>query len=213
MQSICILKKNIFPANLNALIRYKTINKCLSNPYREWSISDLIEACSSALEENRGIYTGVSERTIREDIRVMRSDILGFNAPISQKNGNYFYEDRSYSIFNVSIKDSALLSRVLKFIRELQAEMDHPEMDEIISSIGLALDEHKTSSGLTPEFPSPGEDAVSSRTLRERIVPLNTDDEIEEQNDLQEPDIQDFQMSEADDGLKWSRILNLIAIT
>ena len=50
--------------------------------------------------------------------------IFGFQ----EKNGNYFYEDCSYSIFNVSIKDSALLSRVLKLIFELQSEIDHPEM-------------------------------------------------------------------------------------
>ena len=123
------------PANLNALIRYRTIDRCLSNPYRKWSIEDLIEACSAALKENRGIYTRISERTIRDDIRVMRSDILGFNAPIAQKEGRYFYEDRSYSIFNVSIIDSELLERVLRFMLEIQSEIEHPEMETIIKSI------------------------------------------------------------------------------
>lgn len=144
-----------------------------------------MEACSLALKENRGIYSGVSERTIREDIRVMRSDILGFNAPISQKQGNYFYEDRSYSIFNVSIKESALLTRVLKFIVELQSELDHPDMDEIIESIDHALNEHKASSDLRSE--------------------------IEELYDSKEPNIQDFQIFTSNDNLSWSGILNLLS--
>ena len=84
-----------------------------------------MEACSKALEESRGIYTGISERTIREDIRVMRSDILGFNAPIVQKDGNYSYGDKDYSIFHVTIKESGILARVLDFILEIRTEIRH----------------------------------------------------------------------------------------
>ena len=176
------------PANLNALIRYRTIDKCLSNPYREWTIGDLMEACSSALKENRGIYTGVSERTIREDIRVMRSDILGFNAPISQKNGNYYYEDRAYSIFNVTIRDSELLSRVLKFMLELKSETNHPGMDEIINTIGAALYRHSESSDFASELPSPGKVESS----------------------VQEPDYLRLRIEIPDDCLKLSWFLDLI---
>jgi hypothetical protein len=129
------------PTNLNALIRYRTIDSCLSNPYRKWTIGDLAEACAGALKEHRGIYSGISERTIREDIRVMRSDILGFNAPIVQSSGHYSYEDRDYSIFNVTIKDSGLLSRVLDFILEIRSDINHPEMEQIIESITEAISE------------------------------------------------------------------------
>lgn len=37
------------PANKNALIRYKTIDNCLRNRYRRWTLDDLVEACSDAL--------------------------------------------------------------------------------------------------------------------------------------------------------------------
>ena len=37
------------PANKNALIRYKTIDNCLRNKYRRWTIEDLVDACSDAL--------------------------------------------------------------------------------------------------------------------------------------------------------------------
>ena len=61
------------PTNLNALIRYKTIDRCLQNKQRNHDIKMLIEACSKALAEFRGIYKSIGERTIRDDIRIMRS--------------------------------------------------------------------------------------------------------------------------------------------
>ena len=95
MQPFCMEKYFYMPENLNALIRYKTINSCLSGRRRKWSISELIDACSKAVAEDRGRYVRVSERTIRDDIRVMRSDIINLNAPIKQEKGLYFYSDRN----------------------------------------------------------------------------------------------------------------------
>ncbi len=43
---------------------------------------------SEALAESRGRYATVPERTVRYDLRLMRSDILGINAPIKQEGGN-----------------------------------------------------------------------------------------------------------------------------
>ena len=42
------------PANKNALLRYKTIDKCLRNRARRWTLEDLVEACSDALYEYSG---------------------------------------------------------------------------------------------------------------------------------------------------------------
>ena len=47
------------PANKNALIRYKTIDNCLRNRYRKWTLDDLVEACSDALYDMEGITKGV----------------------------------------------------------------------------------------------------------------------------------------------------------
>ena len=60
------------PANKNALIRYKTIDNCLSNRYRRWTIDDLVEACSEALYDCEGISRGVSVRTVQADLQMMR---------------------------------------------------------------------------------------------------------------------------------------------
>ena len=61
------------PANKNALIRYKTIDNCLRNRYRRWTLEDLVDACSDALYDMEGINKGVSVRTVQGDIQMMRS--------------------------------------------------------------------------------------------------------------------------------------------
>ena len=62
------------PANKNALIRYKTIDNCLRNPFRRWTLDDLVDACSEALYDCEGIRKGVSLRTVQGDLQMMRSD-------------------------------------------------------------------------------------------------------------------------------------------
>ena len=37
------------PANKNALIRYKTIDNCLRDHSRRWTLDDMVDACSNAL--------------------------------------------------------------------------------------------------------------------------------------------------------------------
>jgi hypothetical protein len=122
------------PANLNALIRYKTINSCLYGGRRR-KINELINVCSDALIEIRGRDELVSERTVRDDLRVIRSDILGFNAPIVQAKGYYFYSDPSYSIMTVSITDSGLLDQIISFLQSIKAEMNHPELESILDRL------------------------------------------------------------------------------
>ena len=106
------------PTNLNALIRYKQIDACLRNPYVKCTIERLQEVCSEAMGEFRGIYKLVSERTIRDDIRVMRSNILGFNAPIEFEDGNYIYYKEDYSIFKTPVTEVQLLKDILKILLE-----------------------------------------------------------------------------------------------
>ena len=106
------------PVNLNALIRYKTIDECLSNQNLKCTIDVLIDRCSEKLMEYQGVYSGVSERTIRNDIRILRSDILGFNAPIVIEDGIYSYDDINFTIFGRSIKELDLLIEIQKLIVE-----------------------------------------------------------------------------------------------
>ncbi len=99
------------PTNLNALIRYKIIDECLSNPQLSCTIEVLMDKCSEKLSEHQGINS-VSERAIRNDIRILRSDALGFNAPIVINQGVYSYSELGYSLFGRPIKELELLKDI-----------------------------------------------------------------------------------------------------
>lgn len=94
-------------ANKNALIRYKTIDQCLRNTMRRWTLDDLIEACSDALYEYEGKDVYVSKRTVQLDIQHMRSDKLGYCAPIEVYDRKFYrYADEHYSIKNIPVTDA-----------------------------------------------------------------------------------------------------------
>lgn len=104
------------PANKNALIRYKTIDNCLRNRYKRWTLDDLVEACSDALYDMEGITKGVCARTVQMDIQIMRSDKLGYNAPIEVYDRIYYrYADPDYSITEMplSIEDWKLIKKAI----------------------------------------------------------------------------------------------------
>ena len=107
------------PANKNALIRYKTINNCLRNRYRRWTLDDLVDACCDALYDMEGITKGVCARTVQMDIQIMRSDKLGYNAPIVVYDKIYYtYADPDYSITEMplSMDDCKLIKEAITLL-------------------------------------------------------------------------------------------------
>ncbi len=109
--------------NKNALIRYRTIDKCLQNHYRKWSLVDLIEACSDALYEYEGRDVSVSKRTVQLDLQMMRSDKLGYNAPIEVYERKYYrYADPDFSITDVPLNESdmQILSESVEMLRQFK---------------------------------------------------------------------------------------------
>ena len=110
------------PVSRNALIRYKTIDNCLRNRFRRWTLDDLIEACSEALAEYEGIYKGISRRTIQLDLQVMRSEKLGYNAPIIVVDKKFYtYEDPDYSITNSPLSEADInrVSEAVEVLKQL----------------------------------------------------------------------------------------------
>lgn len=109
--------------NKNALIRYKTIDKCLQNHMRQWSLQDLIDSCSDALAEFEGRTVNVSTRTIQLDIQSMRSDKLGYNAPIEVYDRKYYrYAEAGYTITKIPLteNDMNVLSETMDMLRQFQ---------------------------------------------------------------------------------------------
>ena len=125
------------PANKNALIRYKTINNCLRNRYRRWTLDDLVEACSDALYDMEGIKKGVCTRTVQMDIQMMRSDKLGYNAPIEVYDRIYYrYADPDYSITEMplSMEDCKLIKKAIDLLEDC-GKKDNHETIKVLSKV------------------------------------------------------------------------------
>lgn len=132
------------PVNRNALVRYKTIDTCLRNRYRRWTLEDLIDACSDALYEYEGITKGISRRTIQMDIQMMRSEKLGYNAPIIVYDNKYYaYDDPDYSITNTPLteQDLKIMSEAVEVLRQFKGFSYFTGMGDIVSR----LEDHVTS--------------------------------------------------------------------
>lgn len=126
------------PINKNALIRYKTIDKCLQNKYRQWTLNDLIEACSDALYEYEGKAVDVSKRTVQLDIQMMRSDKLGYNAPIVVYDKKFYkYDDTDYSIVNIPVtdKDIKVMNEAIQVLRQFKDFSLFKEMDGVLKRL------------------------------------------------------------------------------
>ena len=137
------------PVSRNALIRYKTIDNCLRNHYRRWTLDDLVEACSDALAEYEGIYKGISRRTIQGDLQLMRSEKLGYNAPIIVIDKKYYtYEDPDYSITNSPLSESDVgrLSEAVEVLKQLSGFAQFAEMDALVSRLEdrVSVTKHQT---------------------------------------------------------------------
>lgn len=135
------------PVNRNALIRFRTIDNCLRNRQRKWTLEDLIDSCSEALYEYEGIDKGVSRRSIQMDIQLMRSDKLGYNAPIIVLEKKYYtYEDPDYSITNIPLTnhDLSKLTEVVEILRQFKGFSHFQELSGMVQRLENKIYSAKT---------------------------------------------------------------------
>lgn len=90
--------------NKNALIRYFAIDNCLRDFSRSWTIDDIVEACRQALLDADCDVSSLSASVVLDDIKVMRSDEFGYNAPVEVCDGLYYrYSIKEYSIASMPL--------------------------------------------------------------------------------------------------------------
>ena len=98
------------PANKYALLRYRIIDRCLTNPGKPFPTKeDLREACEEALYGSNGEHISIS--TIEKDLWAMRNETeLGYLAPIEyhRDERGYHYTEEGYSINDVQLNDDDL---------------------------------------------------------------------------------------------------------
>jgi predicted DNA-binding transcriptional regulator YafY len=133
--------------NKNALIRYKTIDQCLQNKYRKWTLEDLITTCSDALFEYEGRDVNVSKRTLQLDIQTMRSDKLGYNAPIEVYQRKYYrYSEDNYSITKIPVteNDINILTESVEVLKQFKEFSLFSELGGIIQKLEDKIYSEKT---------------------------------------------------------------------
>lgn len=126
------------PINKNALIRYKVLDACLRNRQRKWTLDMLVDKVSDALHEYEGISKGASVRTIQYDIQMMRSDKLGYNAPIIVVDKKYYtYEDPKYSITNLPIShaDMQQMSEAVELLKQFKGFEHFNNLNDVVQKL------------------------------------------------------------------------------
>ena len=92
----------------NPLIRYKILDKCFRNPYKNFYFETLLEAVNEILFEITGDEEGIKTRQLRDDIAFMRSS-EGWNIELAEfsegKKKIYRYEDVNFSINNAPLNE------------------------------------------------------------------------------------------------------------
>lgn len=143
------------PVNRNALIRYRTIDQCLQNRFKKWTLDDLIDACSNAIYEYQGIDTGVSRRTVQADMEMMRSNKLGYEAPIVVVDKKYYtYSDKNYSITNSPLnqQDMQVLTEVTGLLKQFKGFGHFSDLNEMVSKLEDKIYSQKTQSTPVIDF-------------------------------------------------------------
>jgi predicted DNA-binding transcriptional regulator YafY len=126
------------PINKNALIRYKVLDNCFRNRQRRWTLEVLVEKVSEVLYEYEGISKGASIRTIQYDIQTMRSDKLGYNAPIIVVDKKYYtYEDPKYSITNLPISqtDMQQMSEAVELLKQFKGFEHFNNLNDVVQKL------------------------------------------------------------------------------
>lgn len=134
-------------SNKHAIIRYKTIDRCLKSNEKTYFLKDLIEECSIAVHDYKQSkssetipYKPLSKRTIYNDLEFMKDHEAGFGAPILHDNDEgYYYSLATFEIFRAFITGSDLerLKNALNMLRQLSGENQFKD----IASLVLRLEE------------------------------------------------------------------------
>ena len=152
----CLISPKM-PANKYALIRYRTIDRCLRNEGKPFpSKEELRLACEEALYGSEG--DRISTSTIEKDLNAMRYDgALGYYAPIAyhRDERGYFYEDEEFSIDNLQLNDEELES--IRFAARTLVQFRNVP---VFSQFGQAIGKIDDRLRLTPTLETDSLDAV-----------------------------------------------------
>ena len=89
-----------------------------------------------------GIRKGISLRTVQGDIQMMRSDKLGYNAPIEVYDQRYYrYADPQYSITDMPLSedDFLLIKRAVDLLGKNESQLQNGEICKVLVKVKKRL--------------------------------------------------------------------------
>ena|SRR5690554_1674075 len=93
----------------SAFLRYRTLDRCLRNKGRKYTLNDLLEKVNETLQEENLDSSGIAKRQLQYDIEFMKST-NGYSAPIIHFQEGmkhyYHYEDKNFSINNEPLNET-----------------------------------------------------------------------------------------------------------
>ncbi|MCC7466425.1 MAG: WYL domain-containing protein [Saprospiraceae bacterium] len=138
------------PTNKHAAYRYRILNKCFTSRGRKkWTLDALVEEVSRRLQDDFGHSSGISKRTLQDDLNVMRSEPpRGFNAPIVCKQGYYFYADPGYTIEHRALNklETDLLRDALGLLQQLPGMPQMEALQRLLKRVDEVSDQKPISS-------------------------------------------------------------------
>lgn len=124
--------------NRHALIRYRVIDECLRRKERTYHLKDLIEECSNAISKHENREIDVKRRTLLYDLKFLKNDVSGFNAPIAHdRTDGYYYTTSNFSIFSIPIKqkDIDVLRTALTDLKRISGKAGFKDLDSVITRL------------------------------------------------------------------------------
>lgn len=112
------------PVDKQVFIRYQALNRCFRNPYRDFTIDDLVDECNKALR--KADKPDVSKRTIQNDINILEAD-YGIRLDEKLKRGRqrlYRYVDTNYtlSLFRMNDRDRNKIQDAIYVLKDFEGE-------------------------------------------------------------------------------------------
>jgi predicted DNA-binding transcriptional regulator YafY len=136
------------PVDKQVLLRYKILNRCFRNRYREYTIDDLVDACNEALR--KADKQDVSKRTIQNDINTLEAD-YGIILDEKLKRGRqrlYRYRDTSYSLPFLRMNDVERnkIQDAIRVLEDFEGEPLYDWARTLLMQVGGGMFDEESSS-------------------------------------------------------------------
>ena len=94
--------------NRNAQLRFRVLDKCLSNTGRQWTWKELLDKVNDALLEDNPISKGIGKTQLYEDLKDLEYRVYNAEIERTKKGRTTYlkYKDKNFSILNMPLTET-----------------------------------------------------------------------------------------------------------